>query len=202
MRFDPFDSGVNTWQYCCWDSDGGGGNSDDKKDTTPTFNNLTEAAQAGYHGQAVNIKGKGLQKVEFADKDYDKQMSNVSASTTPTATGTTSTQPKSHDDFGTSVSKFLGFEEKDDGFYLDQVITQFNTMGPEKALERANYLKQSGLMNDVSLVDQTLNSLNQGGTGVVYSPTSTPISAPVQPEKTFDQAFAEARANWSTNFYI
>ena len=83
-------------------------------------------------------------------------MSNVSASTTPTATGTTSTQPKNHDDFGTSVSKFLGFEEKDDGFYLDQVITQFNTMGPEKALERANYLKQSGLMNDVSLVDQTL----------------------------------------------
>ena len=69
---------------------------------------------------------------------------------------------QNHDDFGTSVSKFLGFEEKDDGFYLDQVITQFNTMGPEKALERANYLKQSGLMNDVSLVDQTLNSLNQG----------------------------------------
>ena len=25
MRFDPFDSGVNTWQYCCWDTDGGGG---------------------------------------------------------------------------------------------------------------------------------------------------------------------------------
>ena len=35
MRFDPFDSGVNTWQYCCWDSDGGGGGggggSDDKR---------------------------------------------------------------------------------------------------------------------------------------------------------------------------
>ena len=68
MRFDPFDSGVNTWRYCCWDSDGGGGGgggSDDKKDTTPTFNNLTEAAQAGYHGQAVNIKGKGLQKMRI-----------------------------------------------------------------------------------------------------------------------------------------
>ena len=36
MRFDPFDSGVNTWQYCYWDGDGGGGgggSSDDKKDT-------------------------------------------------------------------------------------------------------------------------------------------------------------------------
>ncbi len=187
---------------------GGGGGGDDKKDKTPTFSNLTEAAEAGYHGKAVNIEGKGLQKVEFADKSYDDKMANVSAGVTTTAapkdttttTTTTTTAPKSHDSFGTSVSKFLGFEEKDDGFYLDQVITQFNTMGPEKALERANYLKQSGLMDDVSLVDQTLNSLNQGGTGVVYSPASTPISAPVQPEKTFDQAFAEARSAGQKTF--
>ena len=52
-------------------SGGGGGN--DKKDKTPTFKNLTEAANAGYHGQAVNITGKGLQKVEFADDKYDKE---------------------------------------------------------------------------------------------------------------------------------
>ena len=171
------------------DSGGGGGGGDDKQ-TTPTFKNLTEAAEAGYHGEAVNIEGKGLQKVEFADKSYDDKMANVSAGATTTAapkdTTTTTTAPKSHDSFGTSVSKFLGFEEKDDGFYLDQVITQFNTMGPEKALERANYLKQSGLMDDVSLVDQTLNSLNQGGTGVVDLTQSKPISAPVQPKKTVD----------------
>jgi len=46
---------------------------------TPTFNSLAAAAKAGYHGQAVNIAGKGLQKVEFKDSNYDKQMSNVSS---------------------------------------------------------------------------------------------------------------------------
>ena len=41
MRFDPFDSGVNTWQYCCWNGDGdggggggGGGGSDNKSTST------------------------------------------------------------------------------------------------------------------------------------------------------------------------
>lgn len=48
-------------------------------DSTPTFNSLAEAANAGYHGQAVNIAGKGLQKVEFADDSYNTQMSNASA---------------------------------------------------------------------------------------------------------------------------
>ncbi len=52
-------------------------NNDD--DSTPTFNSLSEAAKAGYHGKAVNIAGKGLQKVEFADDSYNTQMSNVSA---------------------------------------------------------------------------------------------------------------------------
>jgi hypothetical protein len=40
---------------------------------------LSEASKAGYHGQAVNIAGKGLQKVEFADDSYNTQMSNASA---------------------------------------------------------------------------------------------------------------------------
>jgi len=56
-------------------NDGGSSN----KDSTPTFNSLSEAANAGYHGQAVNIAGKGLQKVEFADDSYNTQMSNASA---------------------------------------------------------------------------------------------------------------------------
>jgi hypothetical protein len=45
----------------------------------PTFKTLAEASAAGYHGQAVNIEGKGLQKVEFADKSYNDKMANVSA---------------------------------------------------------------------------------------------------------------------------
>ena len=40
----------------------------------PTFKSLKAAAEAGYHGKSVNIEGKGLQKVAFADKEYDKKM--------------------------------------------------------------------------------------------------------------------------------
>jgi len=39
----------------------------------PTFKSLKAAAEAGYHGKSVNIEGKGLQKVAFADKEYDKK---------------------------------------------------------------------------------------------------------------------------------
>lgn len=46
----------------------------------PSFGSLKEAAEAGYHGKAVNIEGKGVQKVEFADKNYDKTMAQRSAS--------------------------------------------------------------------------------------------------------------------------
>ena len=53
--------------------------SNNDNDSTPTFNSLSEAAKAGYHGKAVNIAGKGLQKVEFADDSYNTQMSNASA---------------------------------------------------------------------------------------------------------------------------
>jgi hypothetical protein len=46
---------------------------------TPTFKSLREAAEAGYHGKAVNIEGKGLQKVAFADEAYDRRMAERSA---------------------------------------------------------------------------------------------------------------------------
>ena len=47
--------------------------------SAPTFKSLREAAEAGYHGKAVNIEGKGLQKVAFADKAYDRRMAERSA---------------------------------------------------------------------------------------------------------------------------
>jgi len=46
---------------------------------TPTFRSLREAAEAGYHGKDVNIEGKGLQKVAFADEVYDRRMAERSA---------------------------------------------------------------------------------------------------------------------------
>jgi len=45
----------------------------------PSFGSLKEAAEAGYHGKAVNIEGKGVQKVAFEDIDYNKEMARRSA---------------------------------------------------------------------------------------------------------------------------
>ena len=59
--------------------------SNNDNDSTPTFNSLTEASAAGYHGQAVNIAGKGLQKVEFADDNYNKAMADVSSAAITTS---------------------------------------------------------------------------------------------------------------------
>ena len=61
----------------------------------PTFKNLTEASKAGYHGQAVNIAGKGLQKVSFGDKSYDKKMASASASAKKPSVGTSSNKASS-----------------------------------------------------------------------------------------------------------
>lgn len=45
----------------------------------PSFGSLKEAAEAGYHGKAVNIEGKGVQKVAFEDTAYNKEMARRSA---------------------------------------------------------------------------------------------------------------------------
>ena len=79
-------------------SDSGSSSSSSSKTETPTFKNLTEASKAGYHGQAVNIEGKGLQKVEFADKSYDKKMANASTKATTTTTTAAKTTTKKSDD--------------------------------------------------------------------------------------------------------
>ena len=50
----------------------------DSGSSNKTYNSLAEAAADGQHGKAVNIKGKGKQKVAFADKEYDKKMQQKS----------------------------------------------------------------------------------------------------------------------------
>ena len=47
--------------------------------TSTVFDSLAQASQAGYHGQNVNIKGKGVQKVEFSDPKFDAAMKKKSS---------------------------------------------------------------------------------------------------------------------------
>ena len=44
-------------------------------------------------------------------------------------------------------------DSKSDEYYLDQVITYYNTTGGQQAQDRFNYLKQSGLIDDMSKLD-------------------------------------------------
>jgi len=48
--------------------------------TSTVFDSLAQASKAGFHGQNVNIKGKGVQKVEFSDPKFDAAMKKKSAS--------------------------------------------------------------------------------------------------------------------------
>ena len=48
--------------------------------TSTVFDSLAQASKAGFHGQNVNIKGKGVQKVEFADPKFDAAMKKESSS--------------------------------------------------------------------------------------------------------------------------
>jgi len=87
-------------------------NNSDDSDSTPTFNSLSEASKAGYHGQAVNIAGKGLQKVEFADDSYNTQMSNASAAASNTAASSDNDRPG----FIDSILMGIGYKEKTAGY--------------------------------------------------------------------------------------
>ena len=50
----------------------------DSGSSTKTYNSLAEAAADGQHGKAVTLKSGAVQKVEFADKSYDKKMKDKS----------------------------------------------------------------------------------------------------------------------------
>ncbi len=77
------------------DEGGSGGGGSDK-----TYNSLADAARDGQHGKAVNIKGKGRQKVEFADKSYNKRMATVSANAGGGGGGTVAKAAKTVSEFG------------------------------------------------------------------------------------------------------
>lgn len=77
------------------DDEGSGGGGSDK-----TYDSLADAAKDGQHGKAVNIKGKGRQKVEFADKSYDKRMATVSANAGGGGGGTVAKAAKTVSEFG------------------------------------------------------------------------------------------------------
>jgi hypothetical protein len=123
---------------------GSGTKSNSSKDSTPTFKSLSEAAKAGYHGQAVNIAGKGKQKVSFGDKSYDKKMAAASnaASKSSNSGGIKSlgnalkNAPKN---IARDVGMGLGFKDRDADYYRRTANTIARTQGAAAA---DRYIKQ------------------------------------------------------------
>ena len=124
------------------------GNNDDNNDpspssttTTPTFSSLTEASEAGYHGQAVNIAGKGLQKVEFADDNYNKAMADVSASVdnTPSNNTPSNNTPSNNSQpaLSTSAQAQVGNVAQDENgnWYATVQIEGTNALGRDYSID-------------------------------------------------------------------
>ena len=123
---------------------GSGSKSKSNKSSTPTFKSLSEAAKAGYHGQAVNIAGKGKQKVSFGDKSYDKKMAAASkaASKSSSSGGIKSlgtalkNAPKN---IASDIGMGLGLKDRDADYYRRTANTIARTQGADAANQ---YIKQ------------------------------------------------------------
>ena len=120
---------------------GSGTKSKSSKDSTPTFKSLSEAAKAGYHGQAVNIVGKGKQKVSFGDKSYDKKMAAASNAASGSggikSLGTAlKNAPKN---IVSDIGMGLNLKDRDADYYRRTANTIARTQGADAA---NRYIKQ------------------------------------------------------------
>ncbi len=132
-------------------NDGGSSNND----STPTFNSLSEASKAGYHGQAVNIAGKGLQKVEFADDTYNTQMSNASAAASNDSPGIID-----------SILMSIGAKDKTPGYNAAVASNPANVQLP--------YDPAAATANDDN--NRSVSVGGGGATSVVVEETVTPFT--------------------------
>lgn len=182
-------------------SDNDGGN---QGSSTPTFNSLAEASEAGYHGQAVNIAGAGLQKVEFADDSYNETMAarsdaanagdSGSAASTTTAASTSSrddggssnivetvasTAADVVNNIGNDLAMGLGLIEKDQDFIDRTAATIERTQGSDAASRYAAGQVDNGFEDNY----------NAGTTAAATTQTDYSDAG------TFSEAFADAREN-------
>jgi hypothetical protein len=77
--------------------------------STKTYSSLAAAAKDGQLGKAVNIQGKGVQKVAFADKAYEANLVKQSNNNSKSSSSTTSTKSSSGGGgFWSGVKSFFG----------------------------------------------------------------------------------------------
>lgn len=144
---------------------GGGGSSNDsggsskkkEKKEEKVYNSLAEAAKDGKHGQAVNIKGKGLQKVEFADKSYDDKMKNASDNVNKNTTSNTSSSSSSNNNKSNTSSNNKNTTTKKDTTYK---VKSGDTLG-QIALDNGTTVAAIAKASGIDLKDVNNINVNQ-----------------------------------------
>jgi len=167
---------------------GSSSKSKSNKSSTPTFKSLSEAAKAGYHGQSVNIAGKGKQKVSFGDKSYDKKMAAASNAASGSggikSLGTAlKNAPKN---IMRDIGMGVGLTKRDADYYrrtantiartqgaaaADRYIKQMTAKGGDAAAGvknadvsgSVNYGQKTGMLNKDGSVNKNYMSSDDGG---------------------------------------
>lgn len=185
-----------------------GSSSKSNKSSTPTFKSLSEAAKAGYHGQAVNIAGKGKQKVSFGDKSYDKKMaaaSNAASRSRDSSGGgirsigtALRNAPKN---IARDVGMGVGLTKRDPDYYrrtantiartqgaaaADRYIKQMTAKGGDAAAGvsmadrdgSVNYGQRIGMLNRDGSVNKNYMGNNDGGGSSVITPAPEDVQSP------------------------
>ena len=157
--------------------------------TAKTYSSLAEAAKDGQHGQAVNIAGKGLQKVEFADTSYNTKMATVSATSNNNSNNNNSSSSSSSSSSGGGGCCFIMLEARYGNGTMDEVVRRYrdeymtdrNRRGYYKLAEvLVPLMRKSKVFKWVitktfadPLVSYGKYYYGQGKVGMLYSPVKT-----------------------------
>ena len=165
---------------------GSGSKSKSNKSSTPTFKSLSEAAKAGYHGQAVNIAGKGKQKVSFGDKSYDKKMAAASNAASKSSSSGIAALKNAPKNIARDIGMGVGLTKRDADYYrrtadtiartqgaaaADRYIKQMTAKGGDAAAGvknadvsgSVNYGQRIGMLNKDGSVNKNYMSSDDGG---------------------------------------
>ena len=158
--------------------------SSSSKNTTPTFSSLSAASAAGYHGQAVNIAGKGLQKVEFADANFNKVAKAASDAVVSSPSSSPSSSSGSNNiitSIGNDLKMGLGLEAADQDFVDRTAATIATQRGPAAALAYATEMADDGFA-----INYSVPNAGGGAPAAVVPPNLDDLS--------FSEAFNQERA--------
>ena len=121
---------MGTFSFSGLDSDFTGAFSDDSPLVTGNFSSSSSSSSSS----------------KKDDKKTDSSSSSSSSTNTKKDTDDFDWTPNlQYTSFVDNIAMTLGFKDKTPGYWADSVITAFNNEGAEAAINKVNYLNQSGI---------------------------------------------------------